>query len=131
MAKKRPREKRDVNVQLVEIFEDLASENETVRMKATKLLLARDNLSHEDVLSIFRRLVRGLCSGRKAARPGFSVALTEFLVQYASGQSSNPDSQSLDHGEILKVIRDQTRLSGDVTGQVSTLQVLCKSNAYS
>ena len=124
MSKKRAREKRDVNVQLVEIFEDLASENTDVRVEAARLLLARENLSNEDVLSTFRRLVRGLCSGRKAARPGFSMALTEFLVKYASGQSSSPDGQSLHHEEILKMIREQTQPSGDATGQVGTAEHL-------
>ena len=121
MSKKRTREKRDVNVQLVEIFEDLASENNDVRVKAARLLLARDSTSHDDVLSTFRRLVRGLCSGRKAARPGFSMALTEFLVKYASGQSPSPDGQSLHHEEILQMIRKQIQLSGDATGQVGTI----------
>ncbi|KAJ1926901.1 DNA-directed DNA polymerase, partial [Tieghemiomyces parasiticus] len=39
-------------------------------------------LCSPDVLYVFKRLVGGLCSGRKRARQGFSVALTELLVRF-------------------------------------------------
>ena len=130
MAKKRARERRDINVRLVEIFEDLASENEKVRLEAARLLLARENLSHEDVRSTFRRLVRGLCSGRKAARLGFSVALTEFLVHYSFVQSSGHDDLLLSNEEVLKLIREQTHLNGDSTGQVCISNALIQEHIF-
>ncbi|KAF2237325.1 hypothetical protein EV356DRAFT_462095 [Viridothelium virens] len=65
------------------IYEDLAHEVSNVRRDATKLLL--DKLSThtspdaEILAKVLRRLVRGLCSSRKAARSGFFLAFTEYL----------------------------------------------------
>ena len=120
MTKKRPREKRDVNIQLVEIFEDLASESEEVRLKAATLLLARENLSRDDVLETLRRLIRGLCSGRKAARPGFSIALTEFLAIYASEEAVARNLPQLSSLEVVLQLREQTQTKE--SGQVCTVE---------
>ncbi|KAI9666629.1 MAG: DNA-directed DNA polymerase [Bathelium mastoideum] len=65
------------------IYQDLAHEVGDVRLDAAKTLL--DKLSSEsapdaDVFAkVLKRLIRGLCSSRKAARSGFFVALTEYL----------------------------------------------------
>ena len=120
MSKKRRRETVSVNIGRVAIYEDLAHENEEIRLKAAQALLAsvapeRDP-SKEELDKVFRRLFRGLCSGRKAARLGFSVALTELLAQ-CLGQ----DSASTSVADVLKTFEDQTRIPGHTSGQVSTL----------
>lgn len=123
MSKKRQRERHDVSVQLVEIYEDLANENEEIRLKAAAQLLARENLSREDVLATFRRLVRGLCSSRKAARLGFSIALTEFITQYAQSPLPASKSLSVSQEDLVRLLQENTQTSEKVSGQVSSLQL--------
>ncbi|KAL9615238.1 MAG: hypothetical protein Q9167_000332 [Letrouitia subvulpina] len=111
MSKKRRRELRSVDLQLVEIYEDLANEAENIRLKAAQTLLLKICLNKKaesvDVAEVLRRLIRGLCSGRKAARLGFSVALTECLSQL---QISNIS-------EFVDILEQQTQTSGNVSGQ--------------
>ncbi|KAI9680273.1 MAG: DNA-directed DNA polymerase [Bathelium mastoideum] len=65
------------------IYQDLAHEVGDVRLDAAKTLL--DKLSSESApdaevfAKVLKRLIRGLCSSRKAARSGFFVALTEYF----------------------------------------------------
>ena len=122
MSKKRPREKKDVNVQLVEIYEDLSNEDPEIQLAAAKRLLDRKNLSHEDVLATLNRLIRGLCSGRKASRPGFSVALTEFLTLYSSAETDATSPPQLNPRDALTAIREQTRTGGNISGQVDAFR---------
>lgn len=125
MSRKRRREPVNVNIEHVAIYEDLAHENEEIRLKAAQALLSsvapEQNPTKEELEKIFKRLFRGLCSGRKAARLGFSVALTELLVQYTYTVSQDLASKSTVHiTEVLQTLVDQTRISGHVSGQVST-----------
>lgn len=114
MTKKRPREKKDTITYVVEIFEDLANENEEIRLRAAKRLLSGMQ-QDADLPELLRRLFRGLCSGRKAARLGFSVALTEFLVQHASPQAKN---RGFSVNDILEQLKDQTQPPAKTKGQV-------------
>lgn len=121
MPKKRRRELKSVDVQLVEIYEDLANENEDIRLKAAQTLLLKicldKNAETVDVAEVLRRLIRGLCSGRKAARLGFSVALTECLSQLQISTTVNAQKQ-LQNSELVDILEQQTQISGNVSGQV-------------
>ncbi|RAK72559.1 DNA-directed DNA polymerase POL5 [Aspergillus fijiensis CBS 313.89] len=98
-TKKRRREPVSVDRKQIEIYEDLAAETDAVRLKAAAALVAQftpdQNPPAEAVDRALARLFRGLCSSRKAARVGFSIALTEVLVQVfgtaASGGSKDGD----------------------------------------
>ena len=123
LSKKRQRERPAIDVQLIEIYDDLANMDEAIRLKAAHNLLSKF-VSHGEVNGdqldeIFRRLIRGLCSGRKAARLGFSVALTEFLIEIAGPKGKNVAGfQSVP--ELIQTLKKQTHTSGsNVTGQVS------------
>lgn len=123
MSKKRRREQVSTNAQTIEIFEDLANEDEEIRLKAAKALLAISSYEKippiDQLNTILRRLVRGLSSGRKAARLGFSVALTEFLVQlFGPGKGYLGDSFP-NVSTIIGGLEEQTQISGNVSGQVS------------
>lgn len=77
MGQKRPREAPSTITRRAEIYEDLANIDQNIRLTAAHALLT-DLVPQADVdqlQEILRRLIRGLCSGRKAARLGFSVAL--------------------------------------------------------
>ena len=121
MSKKRRREQPAVNVQLVEIYEDLATLNENVRLKAAQALLtnfvADGKSTGEQLNEIVRRLLRGLCSGRKAARLGFSVAFTELLTQL-SGPSGKGAAGFQDVLKLVETLKKQTQISSNVSAQV-------------
>lgn len=121
MANKRRREQVTVDTQLVEIYEDLANIDDEIRIKAAQALLLRitpeANPTAQDVTEIIRRLVRGLCSGRKAARLGFSIALTELLTQlYNPTSIILPDKLRL--SDLIETLKEQTHTPGNVSGEV-------------
>ena len=115
MSKKRRREPISVDARAVEIYEDLANENEEIRLKAAEALLLKvspeTSPSSEELEKVLKRLIRGLCSGRKAARIGFSIALTELLAQYSH-------LQRLPSSHVITVLEQQTVASGGLSGQV-------------
>ena len=119
MASKRRREIAAPDTQLVEVYEDLANESQDIRLTAAHTLLSKfavpDPNSPHKIKTILRRLFRGLCSSRKAARLGFSVALTEFLVQIFS---YSVDQTGLSRNEVLEILDKQTLSDSSTTGQV-------------
>lgn len=120
--RKRRREPVNVDVKLVEIYEDLANENDEIRLKGASELLSRFTAdkepSDEDVEKVLKRLLRGLCSSRKAARIGFSIALTELLCQVFL-LSHPPKTSSLSVSKIIDILESNTNLGGGGSGQVS------------
>lgn len=120
MSKKRPRVQPSIDTQLVEIYDDLANEDEEIRLKAAKAYATKfspnNNHSSEQLSEALRRLIRGLCSGRKAARSGFSVALTEFLIQHLGSPSSTDGSLQI--SRVIDVLVKQTEITGKIAGQV-------------
>ena len=121
MSKKRRREQPAVDIQLVEIYEDLANVDENIRLKAARALLtnfvASEKSTGEQLNEIVRRLLRGLCSGRKAARLGFSVVLTELLNELlGQGGKSVAGVQSI--AELVETLKEQSQASSNISGQV-------------
>lgn len=121
MSRKRWRDVPAVDTQLVEIYDDLANEDEEIRLKAAQSLLQKASpsagLTSEKLNEVLRRLIRGLCSGRKAARLGFSVALTEYLIQLLGPDSSYSSPPTTLH-DVIKVLEKQTHIGSNVGGQV-------------
>lgn len=120
-AQKRRRQYSEQDQKLARIYNELADERNDVRIKAAKDFVtefaADKNPDGESLEKAFTRLLRGLCSGRKAARFGFFIALSELLRQsYAGGVPLN----GLGHvGKLLEQINILTKPEGDVPGQVS------------
>lgn len=121
MSKKRPREPYNVDVKLVEIYEDLANEKDEIRLKAARELVLRftpdSNPTEDQIEKSLERLFRGLCSGRKAARVGFSVALTEVLSQVFSSRGGI-SLQEWSLSKILDIWKCQSNVGGTNSGQV-------------
>ncbi len=119
MSKKRAREGKATDTQLIEIYEDLANESEEIRLKAAHTLLTKFSDPTKTTLEqhkvIVGRLFRGLCSGRKAARLGFSIALTELLSQVFQPYLENKEVGALD---IINNLESQTAPEGGTSGQV-------------
>jgi DNA polymerase phi len=121
MSKKRPREAVTPDTRLIEIYEDLANEDEEIRLKAAYVLLTQfstKNTTIEQQKTVLKRLFRGLCSGRKAARLGFSVALTEFLSQLFL---PHVEEQEIKASDIIDLLESETTVDGSTSGQVSPL----------
>ncbi|KAL8818542.1 MAG: hypothetical protein Q9223_002845 [Gallowayella weberi] len=119
MSRKRHREQPNIDTQLVEIYDDLANEREAIRFAAVRAFLTKfapgNSPSNEQLSEAVRRLVRGLCSGRKAARIGFSIALTEFLSQ-RWGNNCNK-AGTLQIPDLIDVLIRQTEATGNISGQ--------------
>lgn len=115
-SKKRKRDIADVDVDLVTIYNNLASENEKARLVAAGQLLTKtfrsDTTATEDQINTaLKRLFRGLCSSRKAARLGFAVALTEFLTQL------QPPEYSSTRTKLVDILDSTTTPEGGSRGQ--------------
>lgn len=119
-SKKRRREAFNVDVKLVEIYEDLANEKDEIRLKAAQEFVSRflpeNNPPDEQIQKALQRLFRGLCSGRKAARVGFSIALTEILSQIFSPTRASGSEWSVP--KALDIWESQSDLAGSASGQV-------------
>ncbi|KAE8373088.1 DNA polymerase phi-domain-containing protein [Aspergillus bertholletiae] len=117
-SKKRRREPVNVDTKLVEIYEDLASEKDEIRLKAAQALVSQftpdKNATDDQIQKTLRRLFRGLCSSRKAARIGFSIALTEILSQILS---SPRESSEFDIPKVVGLWESQSSSSGSESGQ--------------
>ncbi|PWY78239.1 hypothetical protein BO70DRAFT_60221 [Aspergillus heteromorphus CBS 117.55] len=115
---KRRREAFNVDTKLVEIYEDLASEKDEIRLKAAQALVSQftsdKNPTDEQIKKALQRLFRGLCSSRKAARIGFSIALTELLSQVFG---SPRDSSELNVSTVMNIWESQTNATGGESGQ--------------
>ena len=126
MSKKRHRETLTVDAELVGIYEDLANHQDEIRFRAAQQLLARFSgklyPSTDRINEILRRLIRGLCSGRKAARVGFSVALTEVLI-LLFGRSADFKSNSLSISDFIDKLKEETHPGNITANQV----ILCVS----
>ncbi|KAE9972881.1 hypothetical protein BLS_003830 [Venturia inaequalis] len=140
-VQKRRRQYSEQDQKLAKIYNELADERNDVRIKAAKDFVtefaAEKNPDGESLEKAFTRLIRGLCSGRKAARFGFFIALSELLRQsYAGGVPLN----GLGHvGKLLEQINLLTKPEGDVPGQerkdhlfgrVSAYKALLQSTAF-
>ena len=122
MARKRPREISDAREKLIEIYDDLANLDESVRFRAACSLITTFAVSPKanakQLDEILKRLVRGLCSSRKAARLGFSVALTAFLVELR--RDLPPGTDPLFHASsLLDVLGTQTDVANAASAHVS------------
>lgn len=82
-SRKRRLDYTEADAQLAKIYNDLADDVQAVRIKAAgeviRNLSVKSDHQIERIEKAITRLIRGLCSGRKAARLGFSIALAEVL----------------------------------------------------
>ena len=108
------------DAKLAQLYNDLADEVPSVRIKAAGELLKKLSLESPDkqerLDAVSTRLIKGLCSGRKQARLGFSVALTEAL-RLAFGLASRPQGASFDLSVITQKVLNLTQPDGRASGQ--------------
>ncbi|KAJ9648911.1 DNA-directed DNA polymerase [Coniosporium tulheliwenetii] len=117
----RKRQYTEEDAKLAKIYEHLASEAETDRIEAAKELISRldpgNSSTSASAEKILRRLIRGLCSGRKAARLGYGVALAEVLRKlYGPGSQLIPEFTLTAEG-LLSLIVECTKPEAKAAGQ--------------
>jgi DNA polymerase phi len=126
-SKKRRREPVNIDTKLVEIYEDLANEKDEIRLKAAQALVSQftpdKKPTDEQIKKALQRLFRGLCSSRKAARIGFSIALTEILTQIFA--APREEESEITIPAVLSIWESQSNSSGSETGQVGWVDSVC------
>jgi len=107
----------------VELYDLLANEDSALRLNAANAIvsgLLKDGGVEELTLQrhLERRLFRGLASGRKAARLGFSVVITEILSQlFGEKSTANVKYTGLTFEKVLGFLVAKTKPDGDLSGQ--------------
>ncbi|WPH00533.1 Hypothetical protein R9X50_00336200 [Acrodontium crateriforme] len=119
-SRKRRVQYSEADAQLATIYNELADEAQAVRLKAAgsllKILSKKSPSQTQQVDGALTRLIKGLCSGRKAARLGFSVALSEVL-RLAFDLAYNGDATEFRLGNVTEKVAKLTQVEGNVSGQ--------------
>jgi len=101
------------DAKLASFYNDLSDDVKSVRLKAAaELIRTLSGADPEGLNKALTRLIKGLCSSRKAARSGFSVALTELLRLTPKHAASTSDD--LDLGVPSLIHRILTITTSDV-----------------
>lgn len=105
----------------VELYEKLSSENPSERLVAAEAVIAglfsEGGVSEPTLLRhLERRLFRGLASGRKGARLGFSLVITEILGQLFGAEKKEKYS-GIRLEQLLELLDVKTKPEGDLSGQ--------------
>lgn len=105
----------EADKELAEIFKGLGDEIPSVRLDATRSLLKKLSEKSSDqpqrLGNAITRLIKGVCSGAKAARPGFSVALIEVLRLARKVDSSTTTVEIVD--KAIALTNPEGRQSGE------------------
>jgi DNA polymerase phi len=134
-AHKKSRHYSEQDRKLASLYDSLADELNDVRIKAAKDLLLElqpQKVSEKGniIEIVMKRLIRGLCSGRKSARSGFFIALTELLRALYGKDSKHREDKIPPFEKIPELIESLTQPESNVAGQVSTSRCpLTTSNA--
>jgi exonuclease V gamma subunit len=122
---KRRRQYTEEDAKLAVLFGDLSSETEGVRMNAAKEVvkkfLPQNDPAAQAVDRAIIRLIRGLCSNRKAARLGFGIALTEILHQLFGPGSTPLEGLEVSAENVVDLVIERTKPDASAAGQVSSL----------
>jgi DNA polymerase phi len=107
----------------VQLYDQLASEDHSERLEAANAIvlgLLGDGAVVESTLQrhLERRLFRGLASGRKGARLGFGVVITEILAQlFGKDRLTSTKYTGLTFERVLGFLVAKTKPDGDLSGQ--------------
>ncbi|KAF1942493.1 hypothetical protein EJ02DRAFT_433922 [Clathrospora elynae] len=119
-----PKRRRHLNeeyLKLSKLYEDLAAESDDVRLEAAKQLIVKFSPENKpvakEVETALIRLIKGLCSQRKAARIGFSLTLTELLREIFGSKKDGIEGFELDVSSIVTMVEEKTKVEGNVPGR--------------
>nr|POE51992.1 dna polymerase v [Quercus suber] len=132
-ARKRRVEYGKADTHRATIYNDLADDVQAVRLQAAgallKTLSARSADRVQRIKDCLGRLVRGLCSGRKAARLGFSVALAEVL-RLAFGIAASERTADFKLDTVTAKVVALTQADGKARGQEKREHLLGRRFAF-
>lgn len=130
-SRKRRIEYTETDAKLASFFNDLSDDVKATRLKAAaELIRTLTDAEPEKLDKALTRLIRGLCSSRKAARSGFSVALTEVL-RLTSEHANSSNSGGLDLSlpalidRIVSIATPDVRSNSQVCSVVTMFHVSC------
>lgn len=123
---KRRRQLNEEHLKLSKLYEDLAADSDDARFEAAKELIGKfspqNKPAAKDVETALGRLIKGLCSQRKAARVGFSLTLTELLREIFGQNEARIEGLNLDVISLIRLVEEKTKVEGNVPGRVSTIK---------
>ncbi|KAF1916229.1 DNA polymerase phi-domain-containing protein [Ampelomyces quisqualis] len=118
---KRRRQINEDQLKLAKLYDDLAADSDQVRFEAAKQLIVKFSPGNQpapnDVRHALGRLIKGLCSQRKAARLGFSLTLTELLREIFGQNDTVIENLDLDLASLINLVEDKTKVEGNVPGR--------------
>jgi DNA polymerase phi len=124
---KRRRQSQVVDPQLRKLYNDLAAEEDETRLEAAKQIILHFSPekapSAPSVHQARDRLIRGLCSSRKAARFGFCVTLTELLRSLFGQDQDKVQALGLSVNGVIDEVVERTQVEGNVPGNVGGLNL--------
>lgn len=109
----------EADKQLAKLYNDLADDVKQVRLKAAAELVRTVSAEAEKLDGVLTRLIKGLCSSRKAARSGFSVALTEVFRLTAELREKTADNVDLRVAALIERVVTHTEPEVRSNSQVS------------
>lgn len=119
-ARKRRLEYSEADKQLAQLYNDLSDEVKSTRIKAAAgLVRALKDAESTRLEEAITRLVKGLCSSRKASRSGFFVALIEVLSLIKRHDHSPSASPDLSPRSLISKIESLTQPDGASNNRVS------------
>lgn len=114
--------------ELANIYDQLADEKYETRIEAAKNMVAQftteKNPEYDGFDIALRRLIKGLCSPRKAARAGFFVALTELLRD-----SRGSEKAAAKFGSRRELLLQIDRLTKTDTDAASLSKQVCEGTS--
>jgi len=133
----------EADLHIAECYDDLSDDMQDVRLRAAmsivQTLAAESAHQVHSIDKSLTRLVKGVCSGRQAARLGFSVALAEVLrVAFGLAYSSETEQFRLDTvtRKVVLLTEPDKKASGQeqrdhLLGRRFAFQAILQSNVAS
>lgn len=123
-SRKRRIEYTEIDAKIASYYNDLSDDVKSIRLKAAAdLIRALSDAEPEKVDKALTRLIRGLCSSRKAARSGFSVALTEVFRLTLKHTETTSGGLDLALPSLISRVLDTTTPDVKSNSQVGLLPV--------
>lgn len=114
--------RRQEDVQLAKLYEELSAESDETRLEAAKQIIVsfspENKPDAQAVEKALNRLVRGLCSARKAARFGYCVTLTELLRLFFGQRDAPIEGLKISIDGLIDLVVEKTKVEGNVPGKV-------------
>lgn len=114
-----------VDAKLAALYNDLSEDVKATRLKAAADLIRTLTEADQEALDkSLTRLIRGLCSSRKSARSGFSVALIEILKLTSKSPTTDVESVDLTLPAIIGKIVSITQPEETSNNKVRHCQIM-------